>query len=185
MTPGEEAIARAAKALPRCLLVSAHDGPDGFPLGLERLNRRGGSYPVARSRKCLSLLAQRQLLGEIADVHLALRRQVRRRAAKDLVLCGLEAAPHDLALRTRGQRNRLPARLDLAHSPAGYVEVLLARERLHFTTQRLLHLQVGPSLPFVRLSQFLRTGAQNRSRCLEPGLDVLSILLRRQRCASL
>src|SRR5688572_7778156 len=184
LAAGKEAIARPAKPLPRGPLVPAHDRPDGLPFRLERLNRRRGSYPVARTRKRLGLLAQRDLPGQVRGVRFALRRDVRSRADEHLVLRRLEPTPHNLALRPRDERDLFPSRLEISHPPAGDVEVFYGLQCLHLATERLLHLQVRPSLPLIRVPQLLRARAQRRARRLETRLDVLAILFRGERRAS-
>src|SRR5258705_678575 len=181
----EESIAGGAEALPHGFLVATADGPDLFPFRLEALHLGRRLDPVGRVRQRLGTLAERLLRGQVRAALLVLCDQVRGRAREHFVLCRLEAAPHGLALRTRRECDLLPATLQLAHAPAGRVEVLFRLQRLHLLAQRLLDLEVCPALPLVRVTEFLYARAQPDARRLEARLDLLPILLRRQRRAVL
>ena len=181
LPPREEAIARAAETLPDGLLVAACNRADGLPLGLQRLKRDGRRHPVGRVGERRGALAERLLLRQIGGALLGLRREIGTGAREHLVLGGLESAPHGLALCARRQRHFLPARLQLAHAASGGFEVLLVLERLHLAAQLFLHLQVRPALPLVGFAQLLNPRRQLRPRRLEARLNLLPVLLRRQR----
>ena len=165
--------------------MSARDGANALPLGLQRLNLGGRLDPVCRVGERLGSLAQCLLAGQVCDALFVLRREVCGGPREHLVLRRLEPPPHDLALRPRRQGHGLPARLQFAHPAPGDIEVLFRLERLHLLADFFLHLEVGPALPLVGVAQFLQARREGGSRGLEPRQDLLTILLRRERHALL
>ena len=128
-------------------------------------------------------LAERLLPRQVRRALLVLGGEVRGRPAEHLVLRRLEPAPHHFALRPRRERDLLPARLQLPHPAGRRLEVGLRLERVHLAAQLFLHLQVRPPLPFVGVAQLLHARTERGARLFEPRLDLLPILLRRERGA--
>ena len=74
----------------------------------------------------------------------------------------------------------LPSPLQLPHEPGRGLEVLFGVERLRGAAELLLHLQVRPPLPLIRIAQLLHARRECRAGGFEADLDVVAILLRRQ-----
>jgi hypothetical protein len=65
LPPREERVARGAESLPHGLFVASRRRADGFPLGLQRLERVGRGDPVGRFPQRFGALAERDLAREV------------------------------------------------------------------------------------------------------------------------
>ena len=164
---GEEAIARGAETFPRRLFVLARTRTDGFPLGLERLDRIRGGNPVGRLGERLGALAERDFPLQVLAARLRLRFEEGIRAPAHLVDRGLEPPPEHLTLVARAGGDLLPLLLQIPELPCGLGGILHSTERLGSGDQLLLHAGVRPPLPVVRVPELLRAGPERGARRFE------------------
>ncbi len=97
----EEPIARRAEPVPDRLFFSARHRADGFPLGLQLLDRVGGLNPRGRLGLRLGGLAERGLSRQVRRPLLRVGGEARLALGPDFVVRGLEPAPERIRLRAR------------------------------------------------------------------------------------